>query len=850
MDLKLAPLHGLWTTPCPLSMVPLGSMSVADNVCFRQPGVLEPLPNPTEIDQDPFTALHSAVRFFDARPYLQLGIGYKSSTTEWETRWFDVFNGTDAGAISLYGADPQYEEGQVQGVYFPTTAGQDGRYYLTSKTGLIRFDTQTQTVAQRAGLPKPSNYVDISGNSTDARALQNGNSVNYRYIFRRVFADGKTPEYTSPPTDLLRYNVTTANDNPNINVYWKVDSDEIQVISGSTLYAEVYRTKQVTTGRDPGDDLYFVGSAEIDSAAITAGYASISDRIQDDELGEALYTNVGFEGIGGGHYQSPKLADVCEYKGTLYGIATAERQSLTLYVGVPWGSLGTDAERANGIGRRSIAGTIGIGNPTITNISDSHIKGVAVGQRVAAADTVFPGGKVISFTTPGGGVNTITMSVNAATAPASFNLYDVLELDGVEYIVWLPGQFTFANPADASKTVADIPFEFTFAQALQAQAVGNSVRGQQMTIHQLYVDGAQFGVCGTNGDKYSPPLDVIGGTTVDSSPDEEENRIAWSGPNQPDHWPLGNRESLGNGTLLRLLSTAEAMFAFSTEGRVYRISGQDSDLVVDVIMEGIYLASPNAAAAWGGSVYAWTNRGVFEIGDGAQNLLSRPIQRDLQTAYGGIVADIADGNSGIFNFDAEIQVEHYNQELYLRTSGGPSAPFIYHLEQGEWSKFATPVYAMCHSHDMRALTFVKSDGGSGEDYYRFRVEPGGPRIANGHFKLNRMAVDEPGIVKQFRQTVFLFQESPSSTAGFTYTAYIDKATGATNAGGAETPLLSATAPTPHHVSVGADAGFTTQWWCEADFTTTAEWALDGLVIRYEPLADRTGNAQADPVLPG
>lgn len=845
MDLNLTPLRGLWVTPSSLAAAPPGSMEIADNVCFRKPGVLEPLTNVETVKGDPFDITYIPRRMFDARPYLMLIITEKSSTDEWQTAWADLEAGTVAGDVQFYGVDPVFVVGQVQSVYYPGPQGVDGRMYVTSRQSLQRYNTQTKTSCERAGLSAGMIFRDVNIVTTDGRALPDETEVNYRFIFKRTFSDNYTPEYTGPPTNLIRVRNSGFASEVNVELQpaWITGLDEIEIIAGSTLSVEVYRTKSVPVGQGPGDRLFLVGEVQLDGTDITNRYASITDRIKDDELGRALYTNTGEEGIAAARYMPPQLADVTEYKGTLYGIASEERHSLTLYVGVPWGNLQSDEERLNGIGQRDITGTVVIGNPTITGVSASHMKGVAVGQ--VDRSFAFPTGAVISFT-----ASTITFDINAASAPAGITLYDQLAIDGTQYDVDVPGAMLIDWQLGTT-----FKLEALFLRAVKDPSTFSNINetGQGVTFARPYAgsddvwEAEEFGVTATNGDKYSPKLDVLGGTSVRSSAHLEENRLGWCAPEQPDHWPLGNREALGNGTLLRLIGTAETMYAFTTEGRVYRISGQDSNLVVDVILEGTHLAGVNAVRQWGGAVYAWTNRGLLEIGDGGTRVLSEPIKRVLELEYNTAVKLVADEDIPLFNFDADVEIEQFNQEVWLRPNNNDSATgraYIYNLSTGEWSRYATGMYAYRYSYDSRAMAMCDVGGGeTGVNLKRFKDVSSTDKISGSIIKLNRLDAGEPGVLKEWREAVLLFQKS--STAPLiimTATAFIDEAMGGSNAVSAEQLRLDADNPRPHRVSIGKDAGEATQWWMQLSWQSLQQWALDGIVVRYEPVVDRTGHA--------
>jgi len=842
-DIKLAPLRGLWITPGPLGVSPPGSMQRCDNIVFRKPGVLEPLPADDQVVNTPLPTDYLPRRMFPARPNKMLLVGEKDDDSDtWLTKWVTV----DAGVVSdvsLHGSPPKYDSGRVQAVYYPGSNSQDGRQYVTSRNNLLRMNVATPTLAQRSGLSTPMGVIGALIPASDGRAYPIGAEANYRAIFKRTFDDGFTPEYTSPPSNLIRVkNIDASVRNMALQIGWATGLEEIELVAGSTLTVELYRTRTVVGDRDPGGRCFLVGSAVVDATALTTRTVTIIDRIKDDELGEALYTNTGEQGIAAARYQSPRLRDVTEYRGTLYGIVERERQSITLYVGVPWGVLTTSTERANGIGERTVTGTVVIGLATVTGVSATDDKGIAVGQLVTSGG--WPAGTRVLSAVPG----TITMDQNATGTPATTTVIDQIEIDGTKYSMQLPITLYVFLHSQASYV-----YEIIFSRALLGLTGGgiDNQSGIAFTIARHYagIDAADdaFGVRATNGDKYSPPLEDFTGSDTDSTAQIEENRLGWCANNQPDHWPLGNRETLGNGTLLRLISTAETMYAFSTEGRVYRISGFDSNLVVDVVLEATHLASVNAVARFGSSIYAWTNRGVLEIGDAGIRNLSPQLKRPLEKAYADRVTDQV---TALFNFTGELQIENFHGEVWLRpefTDGEDyrGEYYVYNIANDEWSRCTLAVACVHYSQDQNTLVFME-ELGAGDSMQKFQtVNQALPQLNQGdaNFILNRSGSGEPGMLKQFREVVLLFQAA-GTTAVITPTcnSFVDSAAGGGQSSSVEVINISDEDPSPHKVSVGAQAGLATQFWfqmlCTAD---TAEWALDGLVIRVDPKTDRTGS---------
>lgn len=850
-DLKVLPLHGLWIDPSPLAIPPVGSCELADDIVFRKPGVMEPLPGSISLLTDPVEADHFPRIQFDARPSLQLVITQKTDLSDtWKAEWLTVSGAPVAhGDVLLYGADPKFDSGKVRAIYYPGPDAKNGRMYVTSRNNLLRFDTTTKNLAQRAGLSAPLGLISITLDEVDGRVYEIATTANVRAIFKREFDDEATPFYTgapSTPVNVFPTNASTAN--VTYRIGWVDGLQEIEEIAGSTLRVEVYRTLTVPDDRAPGDRMFLVGSAVVDATAIANRFVDIVDNKKDGELGEALYTNKGREGIDAARQMPPRLADVTEYKGTLYGIVTHERQTLTLFVGVPWGTLNTAEAAKAGIGARQLSGVaITFGSPTVTNVPTAQFAGVAVGQlyeEVLPSPPAFPAGtKILSFNV---GAQTVTFDQNATLTDALENIivHDQIEIDGTLYQVKRP-QAMLVDFQGGVTFKLDVQFTKPIARSGGQQFD----TGQSMLLARPYagIDAADgpFGVRATNGQSYTPQLNDLSGALENSSAAVEENRLGWCANNQPDHWPLGNRETIGKEALLRMKATAETMYAFSTEGRVYRISGFDSNLVVNVILEGTYLAGVGALDTWKGAIYVWTSRGLLEISDYAiSNLSDLAMKRELEKDYDKAVVV---QQTNLFNFDQELVMEKFYGEVWLRTlvddvDSARGKYWIINLTTTEWSRCAIEMASARYDYDERSLMFFQKSGSPGNRLNRFRtVNDSTVKQSGAKIILNRMAAGEPGVLKQWREFVLLFQKSPSASVPMKITVFADKAAGGSSKQTDENIVLSPTAPNPHTVPVSREAGLSTQFWLEMEVNeSTAEWALEGLVVRAEPQVDRTG----------
>jgi hypothetical protein len=150
--------------------------------------------------------------------------------------------------------------------------------------------------------------------------------------------------------------------------------------------------------------------------------------------------------------------------------------------------------------------------------------------------------------------------------------------------------------------------------------------------------------------------------------------------------------------------------------------------------------------------------------------------------------------------------------------------------------------AYCYSYEEQTMVFMHRDIESMR-LFRFLGVEETEKLPDPHGKLNHQAVGTPGVMKQLREIVIVYARA-SDQNDITPTISIenDIALGLGASVVTDAVTLRSQSPTPHLVQVGGEAGLCNQWWMEyTENTDGAEWAIEGLVARYEPLVDRTGS---------
>lgn len=803
-DAMIRPLRGLWRVQNE-GTAPPGSCRTLDNCCIRKQGIVEPFP---DIQNQGFSnPTYPIYNHFDAPGDASLLLYETEASTP--SVWLTKSSGATAGITLADATVPTYEAARARLVHYR------GRFYLTTKQGLVCMDSNGDQSARRAGFPFPLAWNGATAVSTDAQAIPTGKYVGYRVTFERELTDGSL--VIGPPTTALLVNNATGGTR-DYNLLFAWENPTAEVVAGD--YVAVYRTDAADTS-SVGDTFRLVKRVQLTSSHITAEAITVKDDVPEAQLGVELYTNPGQKGPVKAHYPAPYLRDVVLYKGCLIGVAYRERHAVTLRIPGAWGTLSTDADRTTGIGKRVITGDITSGTATILNVSASHMKGIGIGQLVENAN--FPA--TTQVTAASG--TTITCDTNATgtSGGATINIYDLIEIDGVEYTASQPGTVAYAMIGQDDEN------SILFSQPIADGVAHTNLEFVIANERASHASGA-FGVRGTNGSNYSPNIPALASTAKAADPATQTNRIAWSEPDEPEHWPLVNRDIVGTGEILKLIEAGDAVYIFNSDGRVYRMSGEPDAWRYDQVAENLLLLGANACVAYQGTVFAWTDRGLVAMQDGFVRVISDRIANDLKTASLNIA----------YAWAPWMTVDAHNKELWLLcgdTTAGRSQPWIYNLETDEWYRLAAATYVAPAYIASEPNVFVGQWSGTAHVMKEF-VDTDEKMDAT-EIELNRLDFGNPGALKKWREIVWLFRPASTGAETFAFVTTADKEVGAGSVSTSYAPTLNATSAVELPCHVGRNSGLSAQLRVKLTRAThVTPWEIEGIVARADVLVDRTG----------
>ncbi|MEK9724872.1 MAG: hypothetical protein VW405_15500, partial [Rhodospirillaceae bacterium] len=445
----------------------------------------------------------------------------------------------------------------------------------------------------------------------------------------------------------------------------------------------------------------------------------------------------------------------------------------------------------------------------------------------------FPNGTKITGAT--GSTITCDQNATASGSPSDILILDRIEIDGTEINANYPGV------VEALMTGTDVT-----AFADSAVSTGSSHDGMSMSVvaDRASYAGHTHGVRATNGDHYSPNLPELAETAKAADDSTQGNRLAWSELDQPEHWPLVNRDTVGQGEILRLIVAGDICYIFNDQGEVYAMTGIPDNWRYDLIAEDVQLATVGSVAAHEGRVYAWTNQGlvVFSGGQMLANLTAERLNDDRKAAY----YDFAGTGPTRQTWLGEVAVDQFNREVWLITGSeatlgyNEGKPWIYNLQTDEWYRYTANYKAPVYVED-RATMYVGRKPSEAWMISYADEHDSGTKIDSSTIELNRLDLGAPGVLKKWREVVLSFRPLRSGSETFAFFTNGDGETGGATNSTNYSPTLDATDSVNLACYVARNTGMSvTQRIKLTRATHSTAWEIETVTVRFTPLVDRTG----------
>ena len=546
---------------------------------------------------DPANALYSAggLPGLDGQAVLINSAGFLASDTAVAYRMTWTY--TDANHNAIQGTpSTRLVIANTFGLVTDTTSGAtfaintipSGTEFTVSTTlGLSPGDSISQgaatTTITTVGLPFTITSVpdavtlDVSsaaGLSVDDTIVQGANSTVIQGISGTTLTVSSTAGFTATTaydTSVLQITVSSttgfvAGQTSNVQLTYTIPHGT------TTAYQwQIYRTiMSASAATDPGDSEQLVAQGNPSPTDITNGFFTIVDALPQSQLGAALYTNSGQQGISQTNNIPPLSNDMCFFFGyMIYGAATTQQKFLLSLLSAepPDGlQLGDTFTVTNGSSNFTLTAS------TSENISLGHFK-------------LFTGGD-----------------------PGSDILQTKLSL--IHVLNRYSQTLVYAYDASDTSAVGTLPGDFY----LQEQNIG----------------GGTFEVSSSRSTCWNPALTT---TPADnkSLPGGGLGMGYCSKFQQPEAVPTANTINVGNPNFewLRCLPLRNSVIVLKADG-LFQLTGTTFPFTVTTLDTGTILTAPESCAVMNNQVFAYTNQGVVAIAETGPGIISRPIENLLQ----------------------------------------------------------------------------------------------------------------------------------------------------------------------------------------------------------------------------
>jgi hypothetical protein len=711
-QLIIQPL-GIVTQPGKLVSLPPGAMSQADNVYIRSPFKVERA-KPWASSASPGTAgasLRSWLLPSGSNPW-SLKLSEQTANV-----WFGDWSSPQLGG---YYPGPQLLN-ETGSSFFPRSDGgvwaveANGWQYVNMDCGVACFERSIDPATSSAplssaGIRSPLGVaIGTAALAVVGGAIPWGHAAGYVAIIRRIGPNGA--EYVSAPcaATFVQFSTSTAGAFPSATAQVFAYFRASWVRVGDRV--EIYRTRTqewVLNGSyiSPGSDYFRVTTVTLTSTDITNGFASIVDNSSNEALGDALYTNDGFQGAQGLTYPPPSAACMAQFKGyTFYG-NIKQPASISLRPVNGWtivGDSGTGSAPRNIFGTRSFAVNQTSGNATITPVNTNVLGALVVGMKVEGGG--YTGSCFV--TAVGGSTFTVSPAPSTTVSNNLIDVVDVIEVNGTKYNAGTSWDLGYNLGTGGEPDIRVYALD-SMSPPMPTAFRNDALSSPLVTIRYELQAGARSGMASftiraTHGALLDPPLPAmeLSGTAITISPVEQTDGWCCSEQHQPWRVPLANYERLGGGAAILAFVPMKDSVLFCTTKGVRRLSGSGGsagdgfDWRLDPIDDTLIITGPRAWCVLRDIAYLRTSRGVVAIhDDGSVAPISEGIIGDVfpgrivppNSAYVSgtstcvwMVADEANGEVLLYDASTAVgAIYRYNVVTKTWVTDSPGVASIHH----------------------------------------------------------------------------------------------------------------------------------------------------------------------------
>lgn len=531
------------------------------------------------------------------------------------------------------------------------------RWYLTSKNGAVRVDSDVKTTlaVDYAGMPRglPAGRGSAL---TGSSLLPDGWARAYRITWHKNDAAGVL--LSGPPTSrfVVRnqagsagYAASTRDAQFVFQVPRQANTDAKQLTTSYFWRLWGNRTFNAAGGADGDDEMYLLQERYLTAGEITAGQVGpIVDNTPDEFLQRQLALNTNAINFPRGEL------------GLAQGIVNADEPPPVAYDVASFANVTWWAD--------------------VRYRPQGFVSFLSVGAPNGLQDN-----------------DTITAQIGATAVTLRAKLVPALATDFQLYTTLATTQMNLEATAQAYCVVISI-LAHTFNIGLRAYPVGlpSSLAGVVM-LEASRVDptgiGLQFTSSRATWYQYDGSGSGFGLATGFGN--EARNATCYSKPDRADAVPLINRFTAGpnNARILRQVPYRGSMFLFTDLG-TYRITGRSfADFALEPFALDLVLAAREAVCICDDAVYAWCTAGIARITDSDWTIISAPIEPTVKAVRDASRVNAPDGQFASLAFaigdTAQHRVEFWYPQAEVGTGDvrGCAFALVFDTRTAAWSTF-------------------------------------------------------------------------------------------------------------------------------------------------------------------
>lgn len=293
----------------------------------------------------------------------------------------------------------------------------------------------------------------------------------------------------------------------------------------------------------------------------------------------------------------------------------------------------------------------------------------------------------------------LQVSVLAAGGTSGIQLGDTITIAGTTY--------TAASSENVSTLHYQLSTSGSAAQNIQATALSLiRVINQNLTNTSVYayyvsspdglpgqilIEGRVMGgstfyvTASAHGSAFSPTLPTAG-TSAASTNQVALNGLMYSKSQQPEAVPSENILYVGSASkkILRILALRDYLFILKEDGIYYCTGTDPSNFAVNLIDNTAILLAPETAVTLSNEIFALTTQGVVTISGVGVQVLSRPIEDQLQALFQSSLTPLQYYSFGV-GYESERQYILWT----VSSSGDTSATqaFVYNIYTQAWTRW-------------------------------------------------------------------------------------------------------------------------------------------------------------------